>query len=100
MAITPEGKVKAKIIAFLKKVPMCWYFMPIGGAYSQKGIPDIVGHVNGWSFAIEVKAPSKLTNVTALQDRELRKIVDTGGVALLVDNVEDVIATFNEKGWI
>jgi hypothetical protein len=100
MTTTPEAKTKAKITAFLKKVPLCWYFMPIGGAYSQKGIPDIVGHVNGWSFAIEVKAPGKLANVTALQERALKAIADTGGVAMLVDNVEDVMATFNEKGWV
>jgi hypothetical protein len=100
MAMTPEGKVKDKIKAYLKTVSDCWFFMPIGGAYSTHGIPDIIGHVNGWFFAIEVKALGKVSNTTQLQDRTLRDIADKGAISMVVDNVEDVIITFRERGWV
>ena len=100
MATTPEGKVKAKIKAYLKAVPDCWFFMPIGGAYSTHGIPDIIGHVNGWFFAIEVKALGKTSNTTQLQVRTLQAIADAGAISMVVDNVEDVILTFRERGWV
>lgn len=100
MATTPEGRVKAKIKAYLKTVPYCWFFMPIGGAYSTHGTPDIIGHVNGWFFAIEVKAPGKVSHTTKLQDKALKDIAEAHGVSMVVDNVDDVVATFNELGWV
>jgi len=99
MAMTPESKVKAKIKVYLKTVPDCRFFMPIGGAYSIHGVPDIVGHVNGWFFGIEVKAPGKRNNTTELQDRTLQAIADNGAVAMVVDDVEQVKITFRERGW-
>lgn len=98
MAATPEAKVKAKIKAYLKTIPLCWWFMPIGGAYSQKGIPDIIGHINGRFFAIEVKAPGKLNSLTELQKNELVKIAINGGVSLVASDVQHVIDAFRTQG--
>lgn len=80
--MTPEAKVKAKIKDILKELG-CYSFSPIGGAYSSRGVPDIIGCLHGIFFAIEAKAGKGKT--TALQGRELQRIRDAGGVALVVN---------------
>ena len=42
MAMTPEGKVKKKIVAYLKEIG-AYYFFPATGGYGKSGVPDIVG---------------------------------------------------------
>ena len=89
MALTPEGKVKAKVRRLLDAASV-YYFMPATGGYGRSGVPDIVGCMNGQFFAIECKAGRGLT--TALQDNELRKIKEAGGIALVINetNIMDV----------
>jgi Holliday junction resolvase len=82
ITMTPEAAVKAKIKDILKEL-QCYSFSPIGGAYSSRGVPDIVGCLNGVFFGIEAKAGKGKT--TALQDRELQRIKDAGGIALVVN---------------
>lgn len=99
MASTPEGKVKDKIKAYLKTVPGCWWFMPIGGAYTSIGIPDIVGCVHGVMFAIEVKAPGKLKNLTPLQAMKLAEMEHAGAVVMVADDVQTVRDVFELHKW-
>lgn len=80
--MTPEAKVKQRIKDILKELE-CYSFSPIGGAYSSRGVPDIIGCLNGVFFGIEAKAGKGKT--TALQDRELQRIKDAGGIALVVN---------------
>jgi len=89
VALTPEAKVKAKVRRVLDAGGI-YYFMPAGSAYGRAGIPDIVGCCNKRFFAIECKAGKGKT--TALQDNELRKIKEAGGIALVIneDNIMDV----------
>lgn len=92
--MTPEGKVKAKIVAYLKELNAArgglYWFSPIGSVYGKSGVPDIIICDNGRFLGIEVKAPGKLNNTTALQDKAHRDIRAAGGVVLLVDDVEQV----------
>lgn len=97
--MTPEGKVKAKIKAYLKTIPNCWFFMPIGGPYTTHGVPDIVGSVDGYFFAIECKAPGKEDNTTANQNAVLGMIRIANGLALVTSDVADVKAIFAARGW-
>ena len=87
--MTPEAKVKKRIKSILEEFK-CYYFMPIGGPYSRIGVPDFVGCLNGMFFSIEAKAGKGKT--TALQDRELGKIRQAGGLALIVneENIEEL----------
>jgi Holliday junction resolvase len=64
--------------------------MPATGGYGRSGVPDIVGCCDGKFFAIECKAGKGVT--TALQDNELRKIKEAGGIALVINetNIMDV----------
>jgi len=80
--MTPEAAVKAKIKDIIKELG-CYSFSPIGGAYSSRGVPDIIGCLHGIFFGIEAKAGKGKT--TALQDRELQRIRDAGGVAMIVN---------------
>ena len=90
MAKTPEGWAKDKIKAFLKTIPGCWFFMPIGGPYSRHGIPDIICIIQGRFIGIEVKAKGKFNNTTELQDITMEDIRKAGGLAFVADSVEVV----------
>jgi Holliday junction resolvase len=89
MARTPEGAVKAKVRRVLDAGGI-YYFMPATGGYGRSGMPDIVGCCNKRFFAIECKAGKGKT--TALQEIELRKIREAGGIALVINetNIMDV----------
>lgn len=102
MANTKESLVKAKVKAILKELG-AWYCMPMGSGYGRSGVPDIIccfGY-NGLFLAIECKAGKGKT--TALQDREIQRIKDAHGVALIVneENVDalkdDLLLIIREK---
>jgi Holliday junction resolvase len=87
--MTPEKKVKTKVVAILKELGT-YYFYPIAGGYGASGVPDIVGCYKGKFFAIECKAGKGKT--TALQDKNIAQIIAQNGLAIVVneDNLEDV----------
>jgi len=80
--MTPEGRVKAKVKALLKKYDV-YHFMPATGGYGRSGIPDIIGCIKGRFIAIECKAGNNMP--TALQERELNTIGRAGGFAICVN---------------
>ena len=84
---TPEKKVKDKVVAILKELG-AYYFFPATHGYGRSGVPDIIGCLNGKFFAIECKAGNN--KPTALQEREMQRIRDTGGNTLVVneENIE------------
>jgi hypothetical protein len=95
MASTPEGKVKADVKKFLKSIG-CWYFMPVSNGMGVVGILDINCCYQGRFVAIETKAPGKLSNTTANQDRVISEIKAAGGLAVVVDNVDQVKSFFKD----
>ena len=68
MTMTPEAKVKKKVVAQLKEMG-AYYFYPVTGGYGASGVPDIVGCYRGMFFGIECKAGSN--KPTPLQDKNL-----------------------------
>ena len=82
MALTPEGKVKAKVVKILRDEGV-YYFFPATHGYGRSGVPDIVCCVAGKFLAIECKAGGN--KATALQIREIETIRQAGGVAVIVD---------------
>ncbi len=86
---TPEAKVKAKVVAQLK-VLGAYYFYPVTSGYGRSGVPDIVGCLNGKFFGIECKAGKN--KPTPLQEKNLKMIEATGGIALVIneDNLKEV----------
>jgi len=82
MAQTPEVKVKAKIKKILKDNGV-YYAMPIGTGYGNSGVPDFLCCVNGKFMAIEAKAGKG--QATALQEKNLKAIIESGGDAWVVN---------------
>jgi pantoate kinase len=89
MATTPEAKVKAKIKAILKAHNV-YYAMPMGTGYGNSGVPDFLCCMHGYFIAIEAKAGKGTT--TALQEKNLQSIRESGGVALVINetNLADI----------
>ena len=89
MAMTPEKKVKDKVVRILKDEGV-YYFFPATHGFGRSGVPDIICCANGRFLAIECKAGKGKT--TALQERELEWIKDAGGFTFVAreDNLEEL----------
>ncbi len=88
--MTPEAKVKAKVVKTLKERGV-YYFYPVTGGFGRSGIPDIICCVKGKFLAIECKAGKN--KPTPLQEMEMQKIRAAGGIAMVVNetNTQDVV---------
>ena len=82
-AMTPEGKVKRKVVEVLKKHEV-WYFFPANNGFGKSGIPDIIAIVDGHFMGIEVK--SATGRPTELQKICGKQIEDAGGTWLVVSD--------------
>jgi Holliday junction resolvase len=83
--LTPEGKVKKEVIAYLNERG-AYYFMPVTGGYGRSGVPDIVACLNGKFVGIECKAGDN--QPTALQVKNLKAIRSAGGLSFCVNSVK------------
>jgi Archaeal holliday junction resolvase (hjc) len=90
MAQTPEAKVKLIVTEILDKYNV-YYFKPATGGYGRSGVPDIVGCYHGKFIAIECKAGKN--KPTALQEREIKWINESGGHAIVInaDNTTELV---------
>ena len=95
--MTPEAKVKKKVVDVLKKNG-AYYFFPATGGYGRSGVPDIVSCYRGVFVAIECKAGSN--KPTPLQQAEMGKIKQAQGFVLVVneDNIDDVSTLLRDIG--
>ena len=97
--MTPEAKVKKKVVDVIKK-NNAYYFFPATGGYGRSGVPDIVCCYRGHFVAIECKAGTN--KPTPLQEAEMAKISQAQGFVRVVNetNIDDVQAMFNliDKG--
>ena len=83
---TPEGKVKKKLLDFLKSLGCdCFYYMPVQNGMGQTGIPDVMAIIKGVPFAFECKATPK-QHPTVLQAYALDRIHKALGFAWVVDD--------------
>lgn len=82
-AMTPEGKVKRKVVEVLKKHEV-WYFFPANNGFGKSGIPDIIAIVDGHFVGVEVK--SATGKPTELQKICGKQIEDAGGTWLVVSD--------------
>jgi hypothetical protein len=96
MGMTPEGKVKKAVKSYLKDIG-AWYYMPVSNGMGRVGCPDILACYNGMFIAIETKAPGKRASVTPNQQREIADIQTANGLALVVDDVEQVKEALNAQ---
>lgn len=94
--MTPERKVKAKVVATLKKMG-CYYCMPVTGGFGNSGVPDILICHKGKFIGIECKAGKG--KLTALQQHNINSIELSGGKAFVVneENADDVQQLIEEQ---
>jgi hypothetical protein len=88
--MTPEAKVKKKVVAILKQHE-AYFFYPVTGGYGRSGVPDIVGRFIG------IECKSGKNKPTPLQQVNLDQIERAGGIALVIneENIADVQALLN-----
>lgn len=83
MADTPEGRVKKKVSAYLKRLePDCYYEMPVPGGFGKSGL-DYSGCYKGRAFYIETKAPNK--QPTQRQKQTIAKQSLAGAKVFVID---------------
>lgn len=82
-----EQKVQKGIIKFLED----------SGAYvvktivcSKSGVLDLICCINGRFVSFEVKRTDKEDNVSSLQQHNIKKIGEAGGIAEVVSSIEQV----------
>ena len=95
MAKTPEGRVKDSVKKLFDEYEV-WYCMPATHGYGRSGVPDFISCYMGHFIAVETKTGKK--QPTALQQREIRRIQEAGGYALVIneDNLHELRALLNE----
>lgn len=93
MSSTPEAKVKKHIRKQLDELG-CYYAMPIGTGYGNSGVPDFLVCMKGRFVSIEAKAGKG--KPTLLQEDNMRRIREAGGIALVINefNQEEIWNTF------
>ena len=79
--MTPEKKVKNKVVQILKQYG-AYYFFPATYGHGRSGVPDVICCYRGHFIGIECKAGSNVP--TAIQERELQSIEVAGGTALVI----------------
>jgi Holliday junction resolvase len=82
MALTPEKKVKDKVVKLLRQYGV-YYFFPATHGFGRSGVPDVVCCIKGRFFAVECKAGTNTP--TALQEKEIADIRKAGGIALVIN---------------
>ena len=94
--MTPEGKVKKRVKAILDELKV-YHFSPMQNGMGRAGIPDIIACHGGKFIGIECKAGDN--KPTALQERELNRILNAGGEAFVI-NEENVEQLREELIWM
>jgi Holliday junction resolvase len=65
-------------------------------AASKKGVPDVLVCYEGYFIGIEVKTPTTRSNVSKLQEYNLKKIQKAGGFSTVAVDISDVAPIIEE----
>lgn len=83
--MTPEGKVKKALKAYLKEIG-AYYYMPVPGGYGAPSIDFFICH-KGKFYGVETKRVG-VGRPTDRQACVMREIAEAGGGAWLENSVE------------
>lgn len=78
-----------KAIRALLDAHNIWHFKHAASPYGRNGVSDILGCVNGYFLAIEVKRPGK--KPTLAQMEFLKEVNSAGGIGFVATGTQDVI---------
>jgi len=85
-----EQQIQKKITSYLEQEG--YYVVKVISA-SKAGVPDVLACIEGRFVAIEVKKPETKSNVSKLQEYNLERVIEAGGISLVACEVEQVKAT-------
>lgn len=92
MATTPEGKVKALIVKWLKSHNIPYWTVIPSAMGNSRGMSDyccILPKSGKW-FTIEAKALGKKANTTVHQENFIHMVNDCGGYGFVVEKQQDL----------
>lgn len=91
MSEKPETRLQKRIREALERTfPGSFWRKIHGGPYQRKGLPDLLGCVQGRFFGLEVKCPDG-DPPTPLQSKTMKKIREAGGGSCVVTSPEEAI---------
>lgn len=85
--MTPHARLLKEICDYLDSIG-AWYVRTNSHGYGRRGIPDVIACVRGRFVAIEAKAGRD--TVSAWQAREMGKIKEAHGDAIVARKLKDV----------
>lgn len=86
-----ESAIKKKILENLRKYyPQGVWFKIHGSPYQERGIPDVIGSLDGKFIAFEIKRPDEYRPPTAYQQMQIDRINQSGGLASVVTSWVEV----------
>ena len=89
-----ESALQRKIIAYLRERG-AYVFKVVGSPLQQRGTPDLLVCWQGKFIGLEIKVPG--AKATPLQEHEIYKICEAGGIGVLVESVSDVAVMLDWK---
>ena len=86
--MTPEGRIKKKIIDHFKNDPEVMIINKFQGKYgSAVGVSDLLCNIKGIFLAMEVKTPTGV--LTRPQELFLKRTNNIGGLGIVVKSLDD-----------
>ena len=82
-----EKTIQSKILRWLRTQPDLVAFKVAQGAYSERGVSDIICCVRGRFVALEVK--TQTGKLTKHQERFLERVNNANGVGVVVRSLDD-----------
>ncbi|MGG3840787.1 VRR-NUC domain-containing protein [Paenibacillus thiaminolyticus] len=76
-----EAQFQKKVTDFLTRQSV-YYVKVWGGGFQRAGIPDLLCNVNGFFVAVELK--TEVGRTSKLQDYNIERIRESGGVAIVL----------------
>lgn len=92
MSKKPETIFKEKVLNYFKTIPNLWVLKVYGNAIQSGGIPDLLICYKGRFIALELKDPNEKNTygATGRQLIHIKKIKQCGGLAYVVDSMEEI----------
>ena len=102
MAKKGETLVLNKIRDYIKQLfPEAFIYKVYGSGFAKKGVPDLLICIKGRFVALEIKDPkNKSYGATGLQLQRIKEIQKAGGVAHVVESIEETEEVLIEYGFI
>ena len=95
MVKQPESRLKCRIKQALQREVGGKWIAIHGGPFQEAGLPDLIGCVEGFFIAIEIKIGRK--RPTPLQQEQINDIKSKGGIAICVNSVESALKIITMK---